>query len=115
MTDECSYLGYYDHNNEYIFSYLQATDKEESRIPRLSAVIGYAQALVDNLQDTEYNIIDFIQSCLDDNDTLTVVVKTENQSSIPSSFFKVITEAWVRIAQGQAESVNFNFNNTITN
>ena len=111
MVEETSYTGYYNDNNEYIFSYLYATNKAENRIPRLASVIGYAQALVDGLQDTGYNIIDFILSGLDDNDTLTVVIRTENHSVIPSSFFKVITDAWVRIAQGQADGVNFNFNN----
>ena len=82
----------------------------ENRIPRLGSVIGYAQALIDKSVEGGYQLFDYLKSCQDHENNLTVVVRTEDQSSIPSSFFKVITEAWVNITRGLPEHVNFNFN-----
>ncbi len=114
MTEsENNYLGYYLNNNNYVYSYLHATDIEINRIPRLGSVIGYAQALNDmsGLDNEKYIIIDYIHSCLDDNNKFIVVMRTEYANSIPSSFFKILTEAWVKMTQGTEDQVHFQFNN----
>ena len=110
VEQEQNYVGYYSNDDEYQYTYLKATDTENNRIPRLGSVIGYAQAVVDFSDEERYQVIDYIESCLDDNNILTVIVKTHSQSNIPSSFFKTITDAWVNISQGSADQVNFCFN-----
>lgn len=110
MSEENSnYLGYYLDDNTYIYSYLQATDIEINRIPRLGSVLGYAQAIIDTSEDSCYQVFDYINTCLDDDNKLTVVIKQDLQNTVPSSFFKVIVDAWVRMTQGTPEQVNFTF------
>ncbi len=106
-----NYIGYYLDDNNYVYTSLYAEDSVENRIPRLGSMLGYAQALVDFSDDTGYQVVDYIKSCSDHDNSLSVVVRTEDQSSIPSSFFKAISDAWVKMAQTGAESVHFTFNN----
>lgn len=111
MTEQLqNYVGYYINDNEYQYTYLKATDTENNRIPRLGSVIGYAQAMVDFSDEESYQVIDYIDSCLDDDNILTVIVKTNSQCNIPSSFFKTMTDAWVNITQGSTDQVNYCFN-----
>ena len=107
---ESSYLGYYQNDNSYVYSYLYASDIEINRIPRLGSVIGYAQALIDMSEETNYQLVDYIESCQDDNNKLKVVVKSESQHVIPSSFFTVMTDAWVKMTQCDSDQVHFTFN-----
>ena len=110
VEQQQNYVGYYGNDDEYQYTYLKATDTENNRIPRLGSVIGYAQAMVDFSDEGSYQVIDYIESCLDDNNFLTVIVKTHSQSKIPSRFFKTMTDAWINISQGSADQVNFCFN-----